>query len=162
MMTYHKDITQKFVKGFTLDYVCHFPDGYVNGQTDIGASYLNMNTFSEVESQPSNEYWMRILVTDAITFNDSITDGVTKHKRVLVFADFSIFWPNSKSSNDLISLIEPTLDSIFLNLQFRGEDDSEIISVQEAPKDVVRFVRAQGENKWNEKTIRYPFEVRYV
>jgi len=162
MQTFKKDLTQLFVEGFSEPYICHFPDGYHNGALDIGASYFDMNSFTETPSQPTDDYWIRMLVTEALTFNSSITDGVNKHKRTLVFVDFSVYWPNSKSSKAVETIIEPALDLIYLNKTLRGSDNSEIYSQQDSPKDIVRVMRASGSNKWNEKTIRYPFVVRYI
>ena len=162
MLTYQSDLTQRFVENFSQNIICHFPDGYYNGATDLGSSYINMSSFSQESDQPSNDYFMSLVITEALTFNDSITDGQSKHKRLLVFVDFTIYWPLDKSKKRLNNEIEPALDALFVNYQYRGDDGFEAYSQQDVPKDVVRVTRAEGSNKWNSKTIRYPFIVRYV
>ena len=161
-LTYQEDLTQRFVENFSESIVCHFPDGYFNGALDLGSCYMDMSVFSQVPSQPTDNYFMKMTISESFTFNDSILDGVTKNKRVLVFLDFSIFWPIEKSKKLLTETIEPALDALFVNYKYRGTDLSDVYSQQDAPKDVVRIVRATGDNKWNEKTIRYPFVVRYI
>lgn len=104
MPTYHEDLTQRFVENFSQDIVCHFTDGYYNGSTDLGSSYLNMSTFDQVSDQPTSEYFMSISVSEGATLNASITDGSIKHKSVLAFVDFSIFWPVEKSKKHLMRI----------------------------------------------------------
>lgn len=162
MSIYHNNLTQRFVENFTQDIICHFPDGYNNGTTDIGSSYFNMSTFDQVPSQPDNDYFMTLVITDSSTFNDSITDGSIKYKRSLAFVDFSILWPVSLSRKRLDTEIEPALDSLFMNYSYRAIDESELYSQQDSPKDIVRVKRAEGDDKWNSKTIRYPFVIRHI
>lgn len=161
-LTYQEDLTQALVDNFNQDIVCHFPDGYYQGVGDISNPYLNMSTFNQVPDQPVDEYFMTFMITEGFTFNSSISNGDLKQKRLVVFVDIDIYWPVDKTKKRLQQEIEPALDSIYMNLELRGADDSQIYSQQEAPKDIIMMKRASGDNKWNEKSIRYPFVVRYV
>tara|TARA_R110000782_G_scaffold141550_2_gene234286 strand:+ start:4424 stop:4915 length:492 start_codon:yes stop_codon:yes gene_type:complete len=161
-LTYNEDLTAMFVQGFSEPVITKFVDGYYNGATDQGSTFINMSTFTPGQSQPTDAYWMSFQVTESFTFNDSILDGASKTKRLVVFVDFSIFWPEELSKKYLNTTIEPLLDSIFLNAAFRGSDGSEVYSQQDQPKDVTSVVRATGSNKWNRKDITYSFVVRYI
>tara|TARA_R110002153_G_scaffold53924_1_gene149944 strand:- start:347 stop:838 length:492 start_codon:yes stop_codon:yes gene_type:complete len=161
-LTYNEDLTALFVNGFSEDIVTNFVDGYYNGATDQGSTFINMSSFTPGQSQPTDAYWMSFAVTESFTLNDSILDGQNKQKRMLVFVDFSIFWPEELSKKYLNTVIEPTLDSIFLNVSYRSADGSEVYSQQDQPKDVTSITRATGTNKWNRKDITYFFVVKYI
>jgi hypothetical protein len=160
-MSYHEYLTSRFVENFSQDIDVYFPDGYYSGSTDLGSTFINMSSMMPSMDQP-NDYFMRFSITEAVTFNDTISDGQQQTKRLLVFVEADIIWPQEKSKKRLIKEIEPALDSIFLNLKFRGADGSEIYNQQDMPKDVASVKRASGDSKLNEKRIMYPFVVRYL
>lgn len=160
-MSYQEYLTKRFVENFDQDIDVYFPDGYYNGATDLGSTFINMSTMIPTQVQP-NDYFMRFKVTETVTFNDSITDGAQQHKRALVFVDIDIVWPQEKSKKRLIQEIEPAIDALFLNYKFRGADGSDIFNQQDMPKDVASVTRASGDSKLNEKRIMYPFIVRYL
>lgn len=161
-LTYLEDLTNRFTQNFSQDIVCHFPDGFYLGATDLGSVYLNMNTMSAVPAQPTNDYWLRMKVTEGVTLNSSITDGTGQWKRSLIFVEFDILWPENLSRKRMQQTIEPAIDDLFLNYKYRSDDGSEVYAQQDAPKVINSITRATGMNKFNEKAIMYTFVVSHV
>lgn len=58
--------------------------------------------------------------------------------------------------------IEPALDALFLNYQYKSLDGSEVYAQQDAPKVINYTNRATGKNKLNERSIMYSFVVSYI
>ena len=163
-LSYQKDLQELYAQNFDSDVVTHFPDGLFYGALDLGAIYINLLTGVDQPDQPDagdDVYFVRFSVSDGVTFNDTIQDGVTQTKRLLTFVEVSVFFPETRSKKQLVDEIEPRLDEIFLNLKFRGSDDSEIFNQQDSPRLVTDVSRSGNGNPWNRKDIQYPFLVRY-
>lgn len=162
MLTFQSDLTAVFVEGFSQDITCLFQDGYHNGATDFGSKFISMSDFKPTapNEQPTSGYWMRLRVDGGVVANDSITNGALKAKKMVVFVMLDIVWHEDESSKLFYETFEPALDSLYLNLRFRGADGSEIYNQQDVVKDG-SISRPTGGNPWTTASIVYPFVVRY-
>jgi hypothetical protein len=164
MNSFKKDLTAIFVENFSEDIIAYFADGYHNGPTDFGSSFIDMSDFTPTtpNEQPTEGSWMRISIDEGVVANDAITNGVIKAKRMIGFVQFDLLWHEDVSSKVIDETIEPALDLLYLNTSFRGSDgDSEIFNQQDVPKDTI-ITRATGNNVWSKKELIYPFVLRYL
>lgn len=161
-LTYLEDLTTRFTSGFTEDVVCLFADGFYTNSADQGVKFINMKSMKIVPEQPSDDYWMKLMINEGATFNSAITDGSTQSKRTLVFVEFVVYWPDTKSRRLLQKTIEPKLDNLFLNYRYRATDGSEVYAQQDAPKVINYLNRSVNKDKMNEKSIMYSFVVSHI
>lgn len=58
------------------------PDGYFKGSSDLGSTFIDMSNFqpTTTQDQPTEEYWMKLMINEGVVLNSTITDGNSKLK----------------------------------------------------------------------------------